>query len=136
MGASGCRHSITREATVQPLILKTKYAFHLLLAYMKPDVVLDVGSMDGADSKRFSKLVPAANVVAFEGNPYNYRAMMADEDLGKQSIRIENRLVSEAPGKARFYVQIPEAGEGRFNRGRSSTLPRSLRRCAYRRSRR
>jgi len=111
---------------VQPEILKTKYAFHLLLAYMKPDVILDVGSMDGSDSKRFAKLVPAANVVAFEGNPYNYRAMSADGDLKRLSIRVENRLVSEAPGKARFYVQVPEAGEGRFNRGRSSTLQRSL----------
>ena len=66
---------------MQPIILKTKYAFHLLLAFLKPDVVLDVGSMDGADSKRFAKLVPGASIVAFEGNPYNYRAMIADDDL-------------------------------------------------------
>jgi len=111
---------------VQPLILKTKYAFHLLLAFLKPDVVLDIGSMDGADSKRFSRLVPRAKIVAFEGNPYNYRAMMADEELGKQSIRIEHCLVSDSPGETRFFIQVPEEQEKGFNRGRSSTLERSL----------
>ncbi len=111
---------------MQPVILKTKYAFHLLLAFLKPDVVLDVGSMDGADSRRFSKLVPQAGIVAFEGNPYNYRAMLADDDLQHSSIRVENCIVSDVPGEARFFVQVPESDDKPFNRGRSSTRERSL----------
>jgi FkbM family methyltransferase len=112
---------------MQPLILKTKYAFHLLLSCLKPDVILDIGSMDGADSKRFAKLVPTANIVAFEGNPHNYRAMLADEELKNQaSIRIEHRIVSDVPGEARFFVQVPDSGDASFNRGRSSTLERTL----------
>ena len=63
---------------MQPVILKTKYAFHLLAAFLKPEVILDIGSMDGADSKRFARVVPKARIVAFEGNPYNYQAMCAD----------------------------------------------------------
>lgn len=111
---------------MQPLILKTKYAFHLLAAFLKPDVILDIGSMDGADSKRFAKLVPAARIVAFEGNPYNYRAMCADEEISTASIRVENRLVSDVPGGSRFFVQRPEVDDTAFNRGTSSTLERSL----------
>lgn len=111
---------------MQPAILKTKYAFHLLAAFLKPEVILDIGSMDGADSKRFSRLVPEARVVAFEGNPYNYQAMCADEGLKKESIRVEHRLISDKPGETRFFVQRPEGSDSGFNRGTSSTLPRSV----------
>jgi FkbM family methyltransferase len=111
---------------LQPTILKTKYAFHLLAAFLKPEVILDIGSMDGADSKRLARLVPKAGVVAFEGNPYNYQAMCADEGLKKKSIKVEHRLVSDKPGKTRFFVQRPEDSDSGFNRGTSSTLPRSM----------
>jgi len=111
---------------VQPQVLKTNYAFHLLAAYLKPEVILDIGSMDGADSKRFAKLVPAASIVAFEGNPYNYRAMCADEQIANASIRVENCLVSNEPGESRFFVQRPECDIATFNRGTSSTLERLL----------
>jgi precorrin-6B methylase 2 len=56
-----------------PLILQTKYAFHALLWLLDPDVILDVGSMDGSDSKKFKRLTQNAEVVAFEANPDNYR---------------------------------------------------------------
>jgi len=36
---------------VHPVLLKAKYAFHLLIAFLKPEVILDIGSMDGADSR-------------------------------------------------------------------------------------
>lgn len=111
---------------MQPVVLKTKYAFHLLTAFLKPELILDIGSMDGADSKRFAKLVPGARVVAFEGNPYNYRAMRADEELAATSIRLENLLVSDVPGSTSFYVQRPDSDVGEFNRGTSSTRQRSL----------
>jgi FkbM family methyltransferase len=108
------------------MILKTKYAFHLLAAFLRPEVVLDIGSMDGADSKRFARILPQAQIVAFEGNPYNYRAMCADKDLNNEYIRLENCLVSDKPGESRFFVQRPTGGNSDFNRGTSSTLQRSL----------
>jgi hypothetical protein len=52
-----------------PVVLKTKYAYHALLWLLQPEVVLDVGSMDGSDSKRFRKLLARAEIVAFEGDP-------------------------------------------------------------------
>jgi FkbM family methyltransferase len=106
--------------------LKTKYAFHLFAAFLKPDLILDIGSMDGADSKRFIKLVSNARVVAFEGNPHNYQAMCADQELAARSIRVENLLVSDAPRKTSFFVQKPEGDAAGFKRGTSSTRQRSL----------
>ena len=107
-----------------PVILKTKYAFHALLWLGEPEVVLDIGSMDGSDSKRFRTLLPKAEIVAFEGNPYNYRAMLEDAQIERQRIRVENRLVSDTVGKRSFFVERPLAGARHFNRGTSSLTRR------------
>lgn len=107
-----------------PAVLKTKYAFHGLLWLLEPDVVLDVGSMDGSDSRRFRKLLPHANVVAFEGNSYNYRAMIGDPEIGRARIRVVNKLVSDREGERAFFVQRPVVGAEHFNRGTSSLTRR------------
>jgi FkbM family methyltransferase len=108
-----------------PIILRTKYAFHTLLWLLKPDLILDVGSMDGSDSKKFIKLIPKANVVAFEGNPNNYREMCTDIELQKLGIRVEHRLVSNQPENRSFFIQRPINANTNFNRGTSSAIRRS-----------
>jgi len=108
-----------------PIILRTKYAFHTLLWLLKPDLILDVGSMDGSDAKKFIKLVPTANVVAFEGNPNNYRAMCTDADLQKLGGRVEHLLVSNQVGNCSFFIQRPIGANTKFNRGTSSAIRRS-----------
>jgi FkbM family methyltransferase len=105
-----------------PLVLPTKYAFHSLLWLLNPDVVLDVGSMDGSDSKKFKKLIKSAEVVAFEANPDNYRAMCADNDLQQLGVRIVQRLVSNLAGNRSFFVQRPVHPATGFNRGTSSAM--------------
>jgi FkbM family methyltransferase len=107
-----------------PAILKTKYAFHALLWMLKPDLVLEIGSMDGSDSKRFRKLLPRTEIVAFEGNPYNHRAMLEDREIKRERIRVVNSLVSDTEEKRSFFVQRPVAGAGHFNKGTSSLTHR------------
>lgn len=108
-----------------PIILKTKYAFHTLLWLLKPDLILDVGSMDGSDSKKFIRLIPKSTVVAFEGNPYNYREMCADHDLQNLGVRIEHRLISNQPGIRSFFIQRPLCADAKFNKGVSSAIRKS-----------
>jgi FkbM family methyltransferase len=108
-----------------PAVLKTKYAYHALLWLLRPEIVLDVGSMDGSDSRRFRKLLPHAKVVAFEGNPYNYRAMTGDPEIGRVHIRVLNKLVCDDEGERVFFVQRPVASAGHFNRGTSSLTRRN-----------
>ena len=107
-----------------PAVLKTKYAYHALLWLLGPEVVLEVGSMDGSDSRRFRKLLPHANIVAFEGNPYNYRAMTEDPEIARVRIRVLNKLVCDDEGERVFFVQRPAASAGHFNRGTSSMTRR------------
>jgi FkbM family methyltransferase len=107
---------------MHPIILRTKYAFHALLWLLDPDVILDVGSMDGSDSKKFKKLTQNAKVVAFEANPDNYRSMCADNDLQKLGIRVVHQLVSNLAGSRSFFVQRPFYTTTGFNRGMSSAM--------------
>ena len=107
-----------------PVVLKTKYAFHALLRLLDPDLVLDIGSQDAADSKRFRKLLPQAEIVAFEGNPSHYAAMLEDQEIGRKRIRVVHSLVSETQGKRSFFLQRPVAGAQHFNRGTSSLTRR------------
>ena len=110
---------------MSPLILRTKYAFHALLWLLDPDVILDVGSMDGSDSRKFKKLIPNAEVVAFEGNPTNYQAMCADINLRQLGIRVVHRLVSNQEGTRSFFVQRSVNATSGFNKGTSSAMQRS-----------
>ncbi|HEY5141678.1 MAG TPA: FkbM family methyltransferase, partial [Methylococcales bacterium] len=107
-----------------PIILKTKYAFHALLWLLEPDLIFDVGSMDGSDAKKFIRLIPKATVVAFEANPKNYLEMCADIDLQRLGVRVEQRLVSNQSGNRSFFIQRPIATNTEFNRGTSSAISR------------
>lgn len=108
-----------------PVVLKTKYAFHALLWLLNPDVVLDIGSMDGADSKRFRTLLKKSDLVAFEANPENFALMNADAEIQKNRIRVLNQLISCKAGPQSFYIQRPDTPKLSSNRGTSSALPRA-----------
>lgn len=107
-----------------PVILKTKYAFHALLWLLEPSVVLDIGSMDGSDSKRFRGILKHSEMVAFEANPDNFRSMNDDEEIKQHNIRILNRMVSCTDGFQSFYIQRTSNPNSIANRGTSSALPR------------
>lgn len=108
-----------------PFVLKTKYAFHTLLWLLEPDAVLDVGSMDGADSKRFRAVLKRSDIVAFEANPDNFKVMSADQEIAQKRIRLVNQLVSCEEGPRSFYIQRPDKTQHSSNRGTSSALPRT-----------
>jgi FkbM family methyltransferase len=108
-----------------PVVLKTKYAFHALLWLLNPEVVLDIGSMDGADSKRFRTLLKNSDLVAFEANPTNFSQMIADDEISSKRVRVVNQLISCNEGAQSFYIQRPDNSKVNTNRGTSSAIPRS-----------
>ncbi len=105
-------------------ILKTKYAFHALLWLLKPQLVMDVGSMDGSDSRRFRRLLRQAELVAFEADPDNYSCMKRDLRNEDSRIRIVNKLASAKEGSHSFFVQ-PDKERPKCNRGIGSALQRA-----------
>lgn len=126
MDAPTARHANHSKINIMPpLVLRTKYAFHTLLWLLGPDVILDVGSMDGSDSKKFKSLVPHSDVIAFEANPDNYQMMCSDNSLAQANIRIIHKLVSNQEGSRSFFVQKPGNSNTSTNKGTSSAIRRN-----------
>ena len=101
-------------------VLKTKYLFLNLIKALRPDAVLDVGSMDGSDSLRFRRMCPAARIVAYEANPHNFDRMAADPRLRDARVELSSSLVSSSD-RARLYVSRASV-ENTGNKGTSSSL--------------
>lgn len=107
----------------QEKILKTKYLFLNLLRMFRPGLILDVGSMDGSDSKRFRRMSPLSKIIAFEANPYNFAKMQSNSRLAQLNIEVRNRLVSSKAEKGKFYISKGAvAGKNSGNMGTSSSM--------------
>ena len=104
------------------MILNTRRLFCRLLQTLQIDMVCDVGSMDGAEALRFRRMVPGADILAFEPNPRNFSLMQADDDLRRRSIRIFPVAVSDRRSEAPFHIVDAQYSKGRnrFKRGMGS----------------
>lgn len=116
-------HTIKRGSKME---LGTKFLFNLLLKYTKPDLVCDVGAMDGSDALRFQKMLPRSKVVLFEANKHNYNSINHNPVFKKQKIQAFNEIVSNVNGTQYFHmVKMSEiGGTDQHLRGMSSTLLR------------
>jgi FkbM family methyltransferase len=102
------------------IVLKTKYLFLNLLKFLQPNLILDIGSMDGSDSLRFRRMCPKSKIIAFEANPYNYQRMSEDINLKKAQITISSQLISNERNR-KFYISTDSVSNF-GNKGTSSTL--------------
>ena len=53
---------------METILKRTKYLFNSLLFIFKPDLVFDIGSLDGRDAIRIRSLLPNSQLVSFEAN--------------------------------------------------------------------
>jgi FkbM family methyltransferase len=106
--------------------LNTTILFAILLRRMRPDLVCDVGALDGLHTRRFRGLVPEARVVAFEANREHVRAMMADRRNQEAGIEVYQRAVSNRDGSIPFYLEHRRGNSSDWGRrGISSTRRRT-----------
>jgi FkbM family methyltransferase len=104
------------------LVLSTRYLFSRLLRPFEIATVCDVGSLDGADSLLFRRMLPTARILALEANPRNFELMKADEELRRESIHVMPFAASDRDEEAPFYVVRANysGGRDRGRRGMSS----------------
>lgn len=109
------------------LLVDTGRLFLKLLRTLEVDTVCDVGSMDGADSLRFRRTLPSAEIIAFEPNPRNFALMQADTRLAIERIRVLPLAASDRDSDASFFVVGAEYERGRdlARRGMSSLHERA-----------
>jgi FkbM family methyltransferase len=106
------------------VILSTARLFAKLLPALRIGLVCDVGSLNGADSLRFRRALPRADIIAFEANPENYHAMLASPALQRAAIVTLPYAAAERDGEAEFFV-VPMVGpESLARRGMSSLYQR------------
>ena len=101
----------------------TAKLFERLLPHVAPEVICDVGSMNGADAMRCSRAVPGARVFAFEPNPYNLAPMLADAELRALGVEVIGRAVTEEETVSPFHVLRADYSTPNYQRGRSSMYP-------------
>jgi FkbM family methyltransferase len=78
-------------------------AFDGILMATRPDIVCDVGSFDGSESARFSKIAPGSRLYAFEANNDNIvRFIKSRSDL--ERVTIEHTAVCDVDGEITFHV--------------------------------
>lgn len=107
--------------------LRTKLLFKLLLKFFRPEVVCDVGSMDGSEALWFSRLLPEARIELFEANPVNFQAIVTRFGVVQRKINLVNKAAWRENGPLSFFLENVEdtRGTGEHLRGISSTRSRS-----------
>ena len=113
---------------METILKRTKYLFNSLLFIFKPDLVFDIGSLDGRDAIRVRSLLPNSQIFSFEANSLNYKKMKENPVFDSLNISIMNKAVSDIDGEVDFYEEemfIKEEGRDNRHGGVSSTRVRT-----------
>jgi len=107
-------------------VLNTEILFQLLVKYLEPWIICDVGTLDASHSVLLRHISKHPRIIAFEANPYNYKKIIDSGIAAKENIEVIHKAVSNQPGKLTFHVQeyTDNAGD-EWKAGTSSILERS-----------
>ena len=100
----------------------TKSLFVSILKACNADCVCDIGSRDGDQSLLFRHALPVADILAFEANPLNFKAMQGAPHLAAERIELFPCAISNRRGTAQFHVADVDYADPKANRGTSSLL--------------
>tara|TARA_B100000686_G_scaffold93268_1_gene99660 strand:+ start:5895 stop:6647 length:753 start_codon:yes stop_codon:yes gene_type:complete len=113
---------------METVLKRTKYLFNSLLFIFQPDLIFDIGSLDGRDAIRMTNLLPDSKVVSFEANSLNFKKMQDNPIFNSLDISIINKAVLDIDGEVDFYEEekfIKEEGRDNRHGGVSSTRVRT-----------
>ncbi|MBN2374130.1 FkbM family methyltransferase [bacterium] len=84
--------------------MDTKIIFCEWLKRIDPDIIYDIGSRDGREAIYFKKIVPNAEVTAFEANPILFKKIAMLPEFINGSIKIMPAAISDKTGTTKFFV--------------------------------
>ena len=90
--------------------VNTEILFKLLLKYLKPSIVCDIGTMDATHSLIFRRILPAAKLYAFEANPVNAAEIRNNKDVINAGIELREQAISDTEGEITFNAEIIPEG--------------------------
>jgi FkbM family methyltransferase len=108
-----------------------KQVFFNFARALGSDLFVEAGAMDARNSVRARKVLPRAQIVAFEANPHNHAAHRAAPALAQARVDYRLAALGDRDGPQRFKVLVWESGRerGRVS-GRSSLMAREDGRAA------
>ena len=106
------------------LKVNTEILFKLLLKYLKPKTVCDIGTMDASHSLIFRKVLPKSKIYAFEANPYNAQAIRNNKAVMNAGIQLNEIAISDKEGEITFNIQADNVETNSWQKGASSILKR------------
>lgn len=106
-----------------PLELSTSLVnfFDLLITKLQPNIICDIGALNGIESLRFRKLAPDATLYAFEANPLNYLKFSDWLASHNYSINYEYLAITDVCKPIEFNI-LKTAEEGYDWRGGASSI--------------
>ena len=84
--------------------METRSLFYFLMKKIQPKQFCDMGSLDGAESLLFRKVLINTNFYAFEANPENFQFMVQNEMLKTKNINVYDFAVSDKSDKCSFFI--------------------------------
>lgn len=106
------------------LKVNTEILFKLLLKYLEPKTVCDIGTMDASHSLIFRKILPKSKIYAFEANPNNAEAIRKNKRVMDAGIQLNELAISDKEGEITFNIQNDNVETGSWQKGASSILKR------------
>ncbi|HKZ34411.1 MAG TPA: FkbM family methyltransferase [Patescibacteria group bacterium] len=102
--------------------INTETFYYQLIKALKPEVVCDIGSLNGYHALQCRKLLPNARILAFEAHPLHALLMMKDKQLKRKSITVLKKAVSNKNGMLHFYLEKVSQKKGEDCRRGISSL--------------
>jgi FkbM family methyltransferase len=90
---------------------------------IKPNLICDIGSLDGTAAILFRKVLPKARIIAFEANPKNVKLMDRDK-ISKNRIEIQQNAIWNKNETLTFFIEKTLTNNDLLRRGISSTRER------------
>ncbi len=93
--------------------------FNTLILIFKPCLLLDIGSRDASQSKKFRKILNDTEIIAIEPHPILFMKMKKDDFLYKNNIQILNFAISNFNGFLPFYVNDEQSLNGSLRKNKN-----------------
>ena len=108
-------------------VLNTEILFQLLVKYLKPEIICDIGTLDASHSILMRHISKIPRIIAFEANPYNFKDILDRNIPEKENIEVHHKAVSNKADELIFFVQKynNDAGQ-KWMAGTSSILQRNV----------
>ncbi len=84
--------------------------FFELVGLCAPALFIEAGAFEADASRRVKRRCPAARVVAFEANPYNYAHFTSTIDYAAEGVEYVERALTDEPGTVTFHLAREHGG--------------------------